>query len=409
MKRRPRLGGHAQRVPAPPHRRWPVRPLVSLAGALLLATGTVGGAEATQRELTVMVVGDVGVKDANKATADKLTELHKDPGFDALVYLGDNFYPIGLNEHNWEEKRDAVLGPFVALHRALGRDRVHALAGNHDYYQATIFHRKLAVGCSTVGNNRAQKTIDHWTYHYFWPQEVLLPLSGSSTGAVQFVFFDSARALCAGVRHSGRFFDALTEILRGRRDDPDVVWRVLALHHPPYSVGDHGNQGRPCGKRSFWRKLRPGGQDNCASEYARYVAALEQAVHRSGVKVQLVLAGHDHSLQLLDRRDQANDCPECPDVHVVSGSAAKGSSVAPSSLPAVFTPVQGTTARKSPRGFAELRFGRDHVRVRFLGSDTGAPLLMGDRCEFWVGRNGALQLQEPGGCASGDISGRDPE
>lgn len=68
----------------------------------------------------------------------------------------------------------------------------------------------------------------------------------------------------------------------------DATWRIVALHHPPYSAGWHGSSGN----------VR---------------AAFEPLFSRYGVR--LVLAGHDHDYQPSEPVDGTT--------YVVSGAGAK--------------------------------------------------------------------------------------
>lgn len=315
--------------------------------------------------------------------------------FDALVFLGDNFYPRGLNEDHWEKKRDAVLQHFGGL---LPPDRVHAIAGNHDYYQ---FYLGQPFGFTTIGNAR-EKAIPQWTYHYWWPEETLYDVAPKAR--VQVVFFDSARVVGLGPRYSRESLDALTAVLRSRAHDPTVLWRFVAMHHPIRAVGRHGNYGRSCDSWPWLeRHLSPLAiQDTCSTRYREYVEAVGHAIETSGVRVQLLLSGHEHSLQLLDRPSPRDA------VQVISGSATEAKLVAPAE------PARGTftttaaglnsSQNRAPSqfGFAEVEVDGASALVRFRGSRDGRALPLGGACEFRIDLDGALH---PTPCVGSDPTG----
>jgi hypothetical protein len=53
-------------------------------------------------------------------------------------------------------------------------DRVHALAGNHDYYS---HHLLIPFGFTTMGNRREEALTDIWTYQWRWPIEAFYTIS----------------------------------------------------------------------------------------------------------------------------------------------------------------------------------------------------------------------------------------
>jgi hypothetical protein len=318
--------------------------------------------------------------------------------FDALVFLGDNFYPRGLNESHWQEKRDAVLRHFEGL---LPADRVHAVPGNHDYYQ---FFLGQPFGFTTIGNAR-EKEIPRWTYHYWWPEEAVYEVGPGAR--LQVVFLDSARIVGLGPRYSGESLQALTTLLRARADDPTVRWRFVAMHHPLRAVGHHGNYGRSCESWPWIERHLPplAIQDTCSTRYRDYVESVREAIEASGVRVQLALSGHDHSLQILDRPSTREI------VQVISGAATETKLVAPAD-PARGTFTSAATGSNPPAsrprsefGFAEVEVGETAAVVRFRSSRDGMPVPLGGVCEFSVDLEGALHTTP---CGTGAASTADP-
>jgi hypothetical protein len=160
----------------------------------LLASSTLAarGAEApsvTPHSFTILAIGDAGEANLdlfrnalgiNKATSDK---DHGDRS--ALLFLGDNFYQHGLADESpsarerlfhdiygrWFESSFASLGQkkgerttepslqaggsAAAPGTQRGQPRVHAIAGNHDYYSKEASKEilgALPLGFTTAGN-----------------------------------------------------------------------------------------------------------------------------------------------------------------------------------------------------------------------------------------------------------------
>jgi Icc-related predicted phosphoesterase len=183
-----------------------------------------------QPELHLAVVGDVGDSgDRLDATARAIAGLDDRQPVDALALLGDNAYPRG----DPRTLRDTVFVPF----RDLLDEGVDLLAvlGNHDVMQGHAAGQVAALGMPGRW----------WAWH---------------EGDVLVVGLDSTRAGDPDQR-------AWLERTLGAATEP---WRIVMLHHPPYSAGYQGSD----------------------EEVRR---AFEPLFERYGV--QLVLSGHDHDYQ----------------------------------------------------------------------------------------------------------------
>lgn len=226
------------------------------------------------------VAGDVGTGGAAElATADAVARAGSERPFDALVLLGDNVYPSGdpyrLNA--------TVFDPFGPV---LGQgSRLLPVLGNHD-----VEAQVAALGMP--GRWYAQ-----------------------SVGPVLFIGLDSTRASDPAQR-------AWLETTLAGASQP---WKVVALHHPPYSAGWHGSS----------RNVR----DSFGSLFERY-------------GVQLVLAGHDHDYQ--------RSTPIRGVTYVVSGGAAKLRTTAR----ADYTAVSWSTYH-----FVDVAAWPDHLLLRAVGQD----------------------------------------
>jgi 3',5'-cyclic AMP phosphodiesterase CpdA len=188
-------------------------------------------AYATGREplLRLAVVGDIGHAGGREsATAAAITKAGRWRPFDALVLLGDNVYPrgdpAGLDE--------TVFEPFATV--LDGGAELWPILGNHDVLDG-----------HAAGNVAALGMPGRW---YAKELDDLL-----------FVGLDSNDL-------HGRQLAWLERVLA----ESEARWKIVALHHPPYSAGYQGSN----------------------LEARRLVTPI---VERHGV--QLVLSGHEHDFE----------------------------------------------------------------------------------------------------------------
>jgi 3',5'-cyclic AMP phosphodiesterase CpdA len=197
-------------------------------------------------ELHLALAGDVGDSGSRlEATADAVARADRAQPFDGLVLLGDNVYPEG----DPDRVPETVFGPFAPV---LDHADLHAILGNHDIRDGHGDAQAAALGMP-----------GRW-----WARHL---------GDVLLVGLDS-----------------------NHPDDPEQLawlertlatatepWRIVLLHHPPYSAG---YQGSDLDARAAFTPL-----------FARYGVAL-------------VVSGHDHDYQ--------RSVPLQGVTYVVSGAAA---------------------------------------------------------------------------------------
>ena len=178
----------------------------------------------------IAVAGDVGYAGSRlRQTAAAMDAVAEGDPYDALVLLGDNVYPAG----DPDQLDRTVLEPFGPV---LGDGaRLLAILGNHD-----------------VMDGHGEEQLERLGQTGRWEAVDL--------GSVLFVGLDSNDA-------SNPAQLAWLEATLAASDDR---WRVVALHHPPYSAGYQGSNLRA--RRTF------------GPIFERY-------------GVQLVLSGHDHDYQ----------------------------------------------------------------------------------------------------------------
>jgi hypothetical protein len=394
---------------------------------MLLGVTLVLSASSTGQDqgLIVVAIGDAGDNNRTlRATAATMTEMltgvHDGGVFDYLLFLGDNFYETGLNVPVTEvdAKIRDVLGPFREVFDARDRSHVHAIPGNHDYYRKMALETsalfglvsvsELPVGLTGRGNERARE-IPFWTYHAVMPASILVPISPRSDEVVEIFFVDSALPLRTAPASWSPALDSLARLLRRSAGNPRVAWRVLAIHHPMISMGEHGgysvwndetrtveyltNCDKDSNAVSFLKNwLDP--QDLCAERYRAYVDSLTATLHRGRAGIHVALAGHDHSLQLLNVPPPAR-CPECPGVHVISGAGSRPTRVASPRPPAFYSARDSTASRPglSEAGFVQMTFTPETLRLVFFSGKRAERIDMGEGAtEFHIDRSGRLRL-----------------
>jgi hypothetical protein len=375
--------------------------------------------------LTVLVLGDAGentsaLRGCGTYATGMLTGQHDGGRFQAMIFLGNNFFPTGLNipAADVEKKVRNVLEPFKIPLEELGRNNVHAIAGNHDYYarhaiESSLFFGLVKIEEAPMGltdrGNRREAEIETWTYHCGLPGEATYALEPGSKDSAQFIFVDSALPLRTDVRLWIPALDSLRRLLHSSAFRPGIRWRILCMHHPFTTVGEHGGytvwddesntveRVTPCDRDTnalawFMNSLDP--EDACADRYRWYMDSLASAIRSGGAKVHLALSAHDHSLQLLRIASRADD--PVPAVQVISGAAATPAMVRFPSPPEIFTSARLTPSHKgeSLPGFVQLRFTREKLGVRFFNGDNGDLIDMGGGAkQFWIGQDGVLARQ----------------
>ena len=306
-----------------------------------------------ERALTIIAIGNIGEGNRFlKANAETMNDMligrHDGGTFQSVIVLGDNFYNTGLNiaADDVESEIKSVLGPFRETFEHLGRGNIHAIAGNHDYYRRNaieasllfglVSFEEMPVGLNDRGNER-EAEIQEWTYHYRMPAQVSYAIPGTPD-SVQLIFVDSSLPLRINPQLWRLPLDSLRQILVSSAAHPGIRWRVLCLHHPWYSVGEHGGYSiwndeanrvdylTNCDKDSnavAWLKNWIDPEDLCTAAYRAYVDSLREILHQSGARIALALAGHEHSLQLLAGATHDPACRNCPSVHIISGAGSK--------------------------------------------------------------------------------------
>jgi 3',5'-cyclic AMP phosphodiesterase CpdA len=236
-------------------------------------------------EFHLAVVGDGGDGGARiDATGAAVERVGASEPFDALLLLGDNVYPAG----DPTKLPDTVFEPFADV-LADGADLL-AILGNHDVKDGHGAEQLEALGMPG----------GYWAVE----DDGVLIVGIDSTemdDPEQLAFLDDALA------------------------STSAVWRIVAVHHPPYSAGYQGSS-------------------------LETREALAPYLERHGV--QLVLSGHDHDYQ--------RSVPIDGVTFVVSGAASGTRRTGEDDF---------TAAAYSWHHFVDIAITGDRLELRAVGQD----------------------------------------
>lgn len=228
----------------------------------------------------IAVAGDVGyANDRAAKTAAAIVKAGAARPYDALLLLGDNVYPAG----DPARLQATVFEPFAPVLETGAR--LLAILGNHDVMGGHADGQVAGLGMPGR-----------------WYSEVI--------GDVTFIALDSNEP------HNAVQRAWLEETLASAT----TTWKIVALHHPPYSAG---YQGSSLANREAFSPL-----------FERY-------------GVQLVLSGHEH--------DYERSVPINGVTYVVSGGAAETRRTGAEEF---------TATSISWHHFVDLNVFADHLLVR---------------------------------------------
>lgn len=271
-------------------------PLAVLAASLVAAACTASPPEGRVRA-SLLVFGDAGAPSEDPGDYAQLLRVaravaaeDRERPADALLALGDNFYPRGLVEAELAHRVRATLAApwcrFVAPGGARAAELapdcalpeherhpipIHALLGNHDL---------ASPESPALQRDAIPLFIPNWRLAAR-PAEVREAGPGMSL-----VLLDSEVVLEGGDTRP------VSEALRAAPGP----WRVAAAHRPIFGLGASRHED--------------------PAQVAAYAERMRAAVAAAGVPVHVFLAGHEHSLQLL-----LGATPD-PALHVIAGSAS---------------------------------------------------------------------------------------
>jgi hypothetical protein len=351
--------------------RWPLA--LALVAALVLAGCREGSGPpvepAVDGEVTVslLALGDTGERQewtwlpsAQRRVGAAMEAADRGRPVDALLLLGDNFYPDGLRNGELELRIAMnVVGPycrFVDLSAprsgevakaCRGRSQeqhrvpIFAVLGNHDY---------RALESPKLQTESVPEFVANWD----------MPRARIAVrelgGGVSLILLQSMEAV-----RKAQLLDALPAAIRSARGP----WRILACHHPVVTAQSPDDEG---------------------SFEARYMAEAHRRIAEAGVPLQLVLSGHHHSLQIIE------SSPPGPALQVISGGGG-------GSLHEVVD-VEGQRFGARRHGFARIDLARRGDEERLVVSlyATRSAWLPGGRpslvARWSVALDGTLRNEE---------------
>ena len=284
--------------------RWSAAVRLASLAAALLAGACAPQPPAGAPRASLLVIGDAGARPDDRSDHPRLLRVARavvaeDRGrpADALLVLGDNFYPRGLVAGELVLRvRETLARPWCrfvapggpraaelagACDLAAGERHavpIHALLGNHDV---------VSEESPELQRDAIPLFVPNWRLAAR-PTEVRQLAPGLSL-----VLLDSEHFFRGG--DTAPIGEAL-------RSAPGP-WRVVAVHRPllGFEASSHEDP----------------------AQVAEYKRRMRAAVGGAGVPVQAVLAGHSHTLQVLLTP------PPDPPLHVIAGSASDTGELAP--------------------------------------------------------------------------------
>lgn len=298
----------------------------------------------------LLLIGDGGAPQPNDPTLAALGHWgNRYPEQTTVLFLGDNVYPDGLRQSEPARGERILLQQMRATRAA----KIF-VPGNHDWGFSTLarLQRGRLLAQQRFVEAHAREKAE------FLPVngcpgpvvKTLVPPGDQLARGLVVVVVDfhwwllpaEDRPSCPGVADTKAFVAELDRVLAAHRAENVVV----AAHHPLRSGGTHGGL-----TRGFWSDLGAWTyywlsgpiQDVWEPTYAEMIGVVSEALSRNPPVA--FVAGHDHSLQVIDGGDAAR-------LFIVSGaaSAARITGVAA---------IDGTLFAHSHTGFIALDFVRD--------------------------------------------------
>lgn len=239
--------------------------------------------------LRFLVLGDAGEGNLTQhrvgASMAALCAAKADgaPGCDFALYLGDNFYQVGVDDVHDPQFSEKFEGPYALLDLPF-----YVVLGNHDYGSGSLDQDRAAPQIAYT--RRSTKwTLPARAYHF-------------PAAHAHFLALDTNAAMLRelwGDTGQEALIDEALEAAAG------ATWTIGFGHHPYRSDGPHGNAGAYEGKD--WVPIANG-------------AGVQSLVESKLCgRLDLYFAGHDHSRQWLQ--------PRCGMRLAISGAGAKSTAI----------------------------------------------------------------------------------
>ena len=186
------------------------------------------------------VIGDYGVNDVNEGAVATLVKSWQ---VDFIIATGDNCYTLGPGDI------DDKIGKYYSRYigNYAGRyppgsltNRFFPSLGNHDYDECGGFATYRDY--FTLPTDETIPANHHERYYAFRH-----PLVGGAPGPVQFFVVDTdgglrnRRAALPGGNDLPSYLASQKTWLQGKLAASTAPWKLVYMHHPPFSVGFHGS------------------------------------------------------------------------------------------------------------------------------------------------------------------------
>ncbi len=294
---------------------------------------------------TIYLIGDAGnaPMDSSTKVFDHLKrELDQEKVNSAIIWLGDNIYPVGL-------------APVQSIYRPLGEHRLSAqlntmsdfqgykffVPGNHDWYTyGRIGLRRQELLVDSFLRQTPNPNLQH---NFFIPDkgcgdpQIVDLAKGISLLLMDSHWFLNEQArtgdqdICT-VQTPKQYIDKLRSEILNQKDRSLIV----ASHHPPYTYSHHGGKFPlkddifPLTQVVDWlylpfpaagyfvnrMRLRISEQDVYHPLYKAYKSNLIEALEEKGRSI--IASGHEHTLQFIENQNQ---------YFIVSGAGTKHNKV----------------------------------------------------------------------------------
>lgn len=230
----------------------------------------------TDRRVTFAAVGDTGTGGRQAmAVAERMAQTYQLVPFGLVAHMGDISYYGNLADR-FDDVFAEPMGPLIDA-----GVRFEVAIGNHD-----VSRHRSGAGLAEI---EAELRLLGTPGPYF----------GTTHGPVSFFYLDSSVPGLSGAVASEQL-----EWLDGSLGRSESPWKVVIVHHPPFSSGKHGSTPRT--------------QDLLVPILRRH-------------EVDLVLSGHDHHYERTHPIDGTT--------YIVTGGGSKTTSVGRSSFTAVAASV----------------------------------------------------------------------
>jgi len=294
---------------------------------------------------SLYLIGDAGNAPLGESTDvfDHLKrELDNESAKSAIVWLGDNIYPVGLapTESIYHEQgRHKLMSQLRTMSNFKGQK--YFVPGNHDWYtygRIGLRRQELLVDSflTTTPNVSSQD-------NFFFPDKGCGdPIVIDIAEGISLLLMDSHwflneksrsgdQSVC-DVKNPKEFIEKLKTEIALQKDKSLIV----ASHHPPYTYAHHGGRFPlkddlfPLTQVKDWLylplpvvgfvfnriRLRVSEQDVHHPLYKLYRSTLVDALQENGRSI--VASGHEHTLQFIEKHDQ---------YFIVSGAGTKENKV----------------------------------------------------------------------------------